>query len=134
MSDSTCCSDFELGESPRRRKKAKEKTPKKANHRHSYEPVILSYIQSESKFVRLAGQMQWIGARRYFAGKRCTICGKLDYGFPGGSSAEPADREIFYTDINTGHPCVFYEKNYKYNNLPVIRLQSLYPLEKEVFL
>lgn len=134
MNDSSCDADFRLGVSKRHKKKAEKRPPEKIDHKHTWEPVIFSYIQKEAKYCYFAGRMQWIGAIRFLSGKRCPICGKLDYGFPGDANAFPVDIESSYIDINTHTPTVFYQLNPAYHNLPIVRLESLYPLKKEVFL
>ena len=64
---------------PKYRKKAVKKTPKKANHKHAYEPVIFRYINQQSHFYADRG---FVADYDYAAGSRCTICGRLDHGFP----------------------------------------------------
>lgn len=56
----------------RHRKKSKKKPPKKANHKHEYEPVILEY---ENRHGKLSTEKGFEPAIDYSLGKRCKICG-----------------------------------------------------------
>lgn len=61
------------------RKKAKKRKPKKANHKHEFEPVILKYFNKQLTFSKTNG---FIGGIDYNRGSRCKICGLLRHGFP----------------------------------------------------
>lgn len=69
------------------KKRSKKKPPKKANHAHEWESVILSYWNKYYKFNKETG---FIGGIDECAGKQCKICGKLEIGFPKGSVEEQA--------------------------------------------
>lgn len=61
------------------RKRSKKTPPKKADHKHEYEPVILEYWNDHLNFDREKG---WVGGYDMERGSRCRICGKLALGFP----------------------------------------------------
>lgn len=71
---------FPCGEVPKYRKKSAKKPPKKANHKHTYERVIFRYLNPQCFFYPEYG---FVGDYSYSAGSRCTVCGRLEHGFPG---------------------------------------------------
>lgn len=75
-------------DAPKYRKKSKKKTPKKANHKHEWEPVILEYYNKNRDFDRERG---FVGGRDFCRGSRCVICQKLALGFPDGVDFTPDD-------------------------------------------
>ena len=66
------------------RKKSKKSVPKKSNHKHIYEPVILEYWNPQFKF----DHRGFVGGVDKYPGSRCNVCGKLATGFPKGSVEE----------------------------------------------
>lgn len=93
------------------RKKRVKKTPKKANHRHTYEPVILSYFNQNKNFSRETG---FVGGMDTCPGSRCTICGRVEYGFPKDYEAEPY--LWYYKD----------DLLVKYPGLPVVEVKDIF--------
>ena len=112
-------------EVPRHRKKAIKKVPKKSNHKHTFEPVILSYINPNGEFSPERG---FISQRDYCAGRRCSICGKLDYGFPDGKPVRVASRiEIPWFGEKVKKHIVI---NPEYKHLPVVEIKDYWKLEE----
>lgn len=77
------CDPNYFNDAPRHRKTSKKSPPKKAGHKHEYtENVLLRYFNRMATFLPergFRGQVDW------YAGSRCTICGKLRTGFADGS-------------------------------------------------
>lgn len=117
---------FPCGEIPRYRKKAAKRTPKKADHKHDYEPVILSYLNPYGEFSRERG---FVSHTDYCAGRRCKICGRLDYGFDNGRNVSVANRiTIPWIDGTERHRYVIKEE---YRHLPVVKVKDYWHLDKE---
>lgn len=124
MIDPIGAASFPCGEIPEHRKKAQKNTPKKANHKHEYESVILSYITSHFKLTPGG----FVPGRTYAAGKRCTVCGRLDTGFPDGKCPE------VYHRIKMEKPSgdvIHHIIRHEYLHLPVIKVKSLFDLKEE---
>lgn len=64
------------------KKRSKKTVPKKADHKHDYEPVIIECWNPELKYERNKG---FIGGTDLHPGSRCKVCGKLALNFPRGS-------------------------------------------------
>lgn len=120
---STC---FPCGEIPRYKKKSQKKTPKKANHRHEYSPVILSYIDKYSDFSRERG---FVPMRVYSAGSRCTVCGRLIHGFPGSEPTRVA-RTVKIPWVN-GTERRYCEVLEDFKHLPVVEVTDYWTLKEE---
>lgn len=120
---STC---FPCEEIPRYRKKAVKKVPKKADHKHEYESVILSYINPQSTFSPERG---FIPGRDYAAGRRCRICGRLDYGFA--DSSNPRVETVIRIPWQNGTERKSKLIAEQYRHLPVVRIKDYWTLEKE---
>lgn len=117
---------FPCEEIPKYRKKAAKKTPKKADHKHEYEPVILSYIDRNAFFSRERG---FVAARQWCAGQRCTICGRLEHGFPDGSHPQVSARmELPVPDGTTRRTIV---RKPDFAHLTEVRVKSYFDLEEE---
>lgn len=116
---------FPCGEIPKYRKKAAKKTPKKADHKHEYERVILRYINSQLAFSPERG---YISGEDFYPGRRCTICGRLERGFEDGI----APRVCMV--INMRMNGVLIKRRLiseQYRHLPVVRIRNFWTLEKE---
>ena len=97
------------------RKASKKSPPKKANHKHTYEPVVLSYFNDHMEFSRERG---FVGGVDTCGGRRCTICGHLEVGFP----------KDFDADVYRG---LFWSKEdlkIIYPDLPVIPVNDIWKL------
>lgn len=66
-------------EVPKYRKKAVKKTPKKARHKHQYEPVVIKYLNIYKSFEKERGFIPGID---FCCGSKCSVCGRVEYGFP----------------------------------------------------
>lgn len=117
---------FPCEEIPRYRKKAAKKTPKKANHKHEYEPVILSYINDNAIFDTAQG---FIAQRDYVAGSRCTVCGKLAYGFPTGPAVSVASIICFPWVNGTVKKHIVLLDEFKH--LPIVNVNDIWRLKEE---
>ena len=116
---------FPCGEIPRYRKKSQKRPPKKADHKHEYEPVILSYIAEHGDFSKERG---FIPMRSFCAGSRCTICGRLNHGFPDGKAVTVAD--VKKLPWPTGDKR-FSQIRPEYRSLPVVKLSDYWTLKEE---
>ena len=124
MIDPIGAASFPCGEIPKHRKKAQKSTPKKANHKHEYEPIILSYIEPNFKLTPGG----FVPGRTYTAGKRCTICGRLDTDFPSGKRPKVYQRiKMERPSGDVIHHIILHE----YLHLPVIKVKSLLDLKEE---
>lgn len=113
-------------DAPKYRKKTKKNTPKKADHAHEYESVILSYI---NKYDTFSPERGFVTGRSYAAGRRCTICGQLTYGFAGEGVVDVAGR-YEYTDVFGRH----HSKRIilpKFSHLPVVEVKNYWNLKEE---
>lgn len=97
------------------RKASKKSPPKKANHKHTYEPVVLSYFNKTKNFSHEQG---FTGGMDTCGGRRCTICGHLELGFP--SDFEPAPHRSFYWERN--------DLKITYPDLPVVPVPDIWKL------
>lgn len=99
------------------RKKAKKRKPKKANHKHEFEPVILKYYNKQLTFSRANG---FVGGIDYNRGSRCKVCGLLRHGFPGQDT-----RFLCYPilHLSTGR-----ELLEEYPDLPVVEINDYWHL------
>lgn len=109
--------DFE--EEMRYKKKKKKQRPKKADHKHEFEPCILNWYNTQYKFDRERG---FVGAWDYAPGSRCRICGKLRHGFP---------TEVAGPDNTWGFLHFFRGEELleKYPQFPVIRINDFWDLD-----
>lgn len=117
---------FPCGEIPRHRKKAIKRTPKKADHKHDYESVVLSYLNPYGELSRERG---FVTQRDYCAGRRCRLCGKLDYGFADGSNPSVAVRITIPWQDGTERKRILVKEEYR--ALPEVRIKDYWKLEKE---
>lgn len=125
---------FPCGEVPRHRKKSAKKPPKKADHKHTYERVILRYTDPSAHFYLERG---FVADYTYAAGCRCTICGRLGRGFPAeeGSGAVRTNEAVF-SRINIP---LFGESVRKrnvlkpeYANLPLVEVEDYWKLKEVI--
>lgn len=116
---------FPCGEIPRHRKKAKKNTPKKADHRHEWDPVIFSYINPNFKLTPGG----FISGRSFYAGSRCLSCGKLTLGFPDGSC--PMVYHVIKIPRPDGGEKTRHLVRAEYLHFPEVRVKDLFKLEKE---
>lgn len=117
---------FPCEEIPRHRKKAAKKTPKKADHKHEYEPVVLSYINRNAFF---SGERGFVPARDWAAGRRCILCGRLEHGFPDGSHPQVSARvDIPWANGTTKRTII---RKVEFAGLPEIRVKDYFKLEEE---
>jgi hypothetical protein len=80
-----------IPETPKYRKKKAKKTPKKADHKHKYQNIIIEYTYPRNYPVsRLAGKPA------YALESYCAICGKL------GSPVSDKKAEKMFPNIKTG--------------------------------
>lgn len=98
------------------RKKVKKKTPKKADHKHEYEAIVLSYINPNRFFTKERG---FFSGHDSCPGRRCTICGRLELGFPKGVFPE----HKFWM---TGQDLII-----KYPGLPVVEVNDIFKLNND---
>lgn len=77
----------ELPEEPRYIKKKKKKSVKKSDHKHQYADCIFD------------PEMTLGGKRWYYAGRYCTICGRIDNAYIGGNIQITGDKPIFKADL-----------------------------------
>ena len=96
--------DFTDGESNTPyKKKAKKVVPKKADHRHEYEPVIISFHDIRHH-INPSSPTGFDEGESYCPGSRCKICGRLEHDFPKGSECrERCHHSAFYLAI--GNRC-----------------------------
>lgn len=73
----------ELPDEPRYKKKKKKKVIKKANHKHQYAECIFDPDMP-------LGNKRW-----YYAGRYCTICGRIENMSIGGNIELTDDKPIF---------------------------------------
>lgn len=123
MIDPIGAASFPCGEIPKHRKKAPKNTPKKADHKHEYESVLLSYISKNAYFNPAVG---FLPARSWYAGKRCIHCGRLDLGFPDGTCPAVAH----HVNVKDGKKH-FVIINPDYAHLPEVRVNDLFDLKEE---
>lgn len=97
---------------PKYRKKAVKKTPKKADHKHLYEPVIVKYLNIYRHYDPSRG---FVPGMDICSGSRCSVCGKVEYGFP--KSFEPNPR-----NWPRGEEAVTL-----YPNLPIVEVRDIFP-------
>lgn len=110
--------DYENDEM-RYRKKAKSKNPKKANHKHIWEPIILVWNNPHYKF---DGEKGWVSGDSYYFGRRCKVCSKLKHDF-----SEEFLKEI---GINTYYTMRFFgSKSDYFPQLPHIRIEDYFNLK-----
>lgn len=57
------------------KKKSSRKPPKKAKHKHDWEPVIFEWLNPNYKYDKNKG---FVEGYSYYCGKRCKICGRLE--------------------------------------------------------
>ena len=107
--------DLENLEVPPYRKKSKSKAPKKANHKHQYRPVILYYLNRHSW---RSDPLRQVEAWGYARGKECTICGRLEMGFPNGYANKHSEFGFFYPNI--ADPAI------DYPDMPVIKIDDIW--------
>lgn len=93
---------------PKYRKKRGRKPPKKADHKHEYEPVIFEYT------------FEGVG---YCAGSRCKTCGKLRLGFPVGYD-RPGGRKL---------PMFGHFPLEDYSDLALVRVKDILTRELEAY-
>lgn len=111
---------------PRYRKKAKKNPPKKADHEHEYESVILKYTNKYREFNQERG---FVAGTDYAAGRRCIHCGKLTYGFVG-AGCVPVAGKLEFTDV-FGHKHSRREILPKYRDIPVVAVKDYWNLKEE---
>jgi len=63
-------------EVPRYKKRRKKTTPKKADHKHKLEDVIIIYNNPYHKFSKAYG---FVCGEEQLIGQRCMICGKINF-------------------------------------------------------
>lgn len=116
---------FPCGEIPRYRKKSQKTPPKKADHKHEYEPVIFRYFNKYSWFSRERG---FTGDYDYAAGQRCTVCGRLEHGFPDGSHGPVAATvNIPWQDGTTRKRRIIIGA---FTHLPIVSVQDYWKLKE----
>lgn len=96
------------------KKKSEGIKVKKSNHKHEWEPVILTYFNKWKDFSHENG---FIGGIDSCRGRRCTYCGKLKCGFPEGFEEEPF---TFYSSNQ--------DYRIKYPNLPSVPVEDIWKL------
>lgn len=74
------------------KKRAKNKTPKKANHKHEYQNIVIEYTYDKNYPVRRLAGKPAFALESY-----CPICGKLNYAIQ-----DPVAVKLF-PNIYTGH-------------------------------
>lgn len=103
---------------PRYRKKRGGKPPKKANHKHEYEPVVFEYMNKYKKLTRENG---FVEGTDYCAGSKCKVCGRLQYGFPKGYyKAHPPQVTVFGSLVVEDYP-----------DLPVVKVKDIWSKDLE---
>lgn len=107
--------NYNVDEAPRYRKKKTKKTPKKANHKHEWEPVILDYWNKNIQFLPEKG---FVGGDDSCRGRRCIICGKLAFGFPEGFEEKPTPST--WWSYRNKHLTM------DYPNLPRVRVKDIW--------
>lgn len=108
-------------ERDRHRKKASKKTPKKANHKHTWEDVILR----ENITLPFGLGCDSVS---YHAGKRCTICGKLSFGFESGEPVQVSENHRMQTPAGVFNmPEVLPE----FRSLPMYEVKSIFNMKDE---
>lgn len=107
---------YEDEQVPYRKKKQKPRRPK-SNHKHEYEPVILEYYNKHLSFNRERG---FIGGPDCCGGRRCSICGRLELGFPEGTPE--------YETWKTNHGIRVEKFNLyaKYPNIARVKIQDIW--------
>lgn len=116
---------FVCEEVPRHRKKAAKKTPKKSNHRHTYEPVILSYINPNGEF---SPERASTSGAIILLGDKSTFGRELDYGFPNGKPVRVASRiEIPWFGGSVKKHIII---NPEFKHLPVVKIKDYWKLEE----
>lgn len=126
MIDPIRAASFPCGEIPRHRKKAVKKTPKKADHKHEYEPVIFRYTLEHFKLT----DRGFISGRSYSPGRRCTICGRLEHGFDD-RTLSPIVYNVIKMPRPNGEVTTIHLLKEEYRHLPVVNLKDYFKLEKE---
>lgn len=117
---------FICSEVPRHRKKSARKPPKKADHAHEYEPVILSYIEPCGA---LSPERGFVPLRTYHAGSRCIHCGRLIRTFPDGESPYVVRR--CSAPWPNGEVKKWHELLQDFRHLEVVKVRDLITLKKE---
>ena len=104
---------YDFDEVPKYKKKAKKNTPKKASHKHEWEPVILGYPK-----LKLSQERGFFSDEEkvYVRGGRCIICGRLDLNYPCTASD-------FIDGLNDRHPLPE-----RFPNYPVIEVDDIFSL------
>lgn len=113
--------------SHRHKKKAQKHTPKKADHKHEYQPVILHGYNRVGILDKARG---FVPRLEYIAGQRCIHCGKLDYGFPDSPTCIPVswDLEVPWVSGGTKKVNILLDE---YRFLPLVEVNNLWDLKEE---